>query len=66
MNYIDGDNSLFNGVKETRRAYEKVIRKNADNPKLYGDDEDVIRLARVQEEEMDFFENLLSQVVDFD
>ena len=69
MNYIDGDNSLFNGVKETRRAYEKVIRKNADNPELYvgnGDDAVEMRLARVQGEEMDFFEELLSQVVAFD
>jgi hypothetical protein len=66
MNFISGENSLFKGVKETRRAYEKVIRKNADNPELYDDDDFVIRLARVQGKEMGFFEKLLSQVVAFD
>ena len=66
MNYIDGDNSLFNDIKETRRAYEKVIRKNADNPELYDENELDIRLVRVQEKEMEFFEELLSQVVDLE
>ena len=70
MQMIDGESDLFDDVGKTRRAYEKVIRKNADNPELYGHSEGdsseaFVTLARVQESEMDFFEGLLEMIVNW-
>jgi len=70
MHLLDGDSDLFDDVKKTRQAYEKVIRKNALNPELYGypeedDDAAFITFARVQESEMDFFEDLVEMIVDW-
>ncbi len=69
MQMVDGESDLFDDVKKTRRAYEKVISKNADNPELYGFSEGekiqaFATLARVQESEMDFFKDLLDMIVD--
>jgi hypothetical protein len=71
MQMVNGESDLFDDVKKTRRAYEKVISKNADNPELYGYSEGeniqaVATLARVQESEMDFFGDLLEMIVDWD
>jgi hypothetical protein len=71
MQMIDGESGLFDDVEKTRRAYEKVIRKNADNPELYGYSEEessetFVTLARVQESEMGFFEDLLEMIVNWD
>ena len=71
MQMVNGESGLFEDVKKTRRAYERVISKNADNPELYGHSENentqaFVTLARVQEFEMDFFENLLEMIVNWD
>ena len=71
MQMVNSESDLFDDVKETRRAYEKVISKNADNPELYGysegqDIQAFATLARVQESEIDFFEELLEMIVDWD
>jgi hypothetical protein len=71
MQMIDGESDLFDDVDKTRRAYEKVIRKNADNPELYGYSEEesseaFVTFARVQESEMNFFEGLLETIVNWD
>ena len=71
MHLLDGESDLFNDVEKTRRAYEKVIAKNAVNPELYGytEDDDVevfMTLARVQESEMVFFEELVQMIVNGD
>lgn len=70
MQYVNSESDLFDDVKETRRAYEKVIRRNADNPELYVDSavEDTLTmtLIRVQESELEFFEDLLQTVVSWD
>lgn len=58
------DDDLFDGVAETRRAYERVIKKNAKNEKLYVDD-DPIRLYRVKPEHLDFFEDLAGEVIEY-
>jgi hypothetical protein len=63
LQFVDGESDLFDDVKETRRAYEKVIRRNVDNPELY--DDDFLNLVRVQDAEMDFFGELLEFVVDW-
>ncbi|MDH3276232.1 MAG: hypothetical protein OEM99_17010 [Gammaproteobacteria bacterium] len=56
------DSDLFDGVEETRRAYERVIKKNARNEALYS--EEKMRLIRVKREHLDFFESLASEVID--
>ena len=58
------DDDLFDGVEETRRAYERVIKRNAKNEKLYID-EDPIRLERVKPEHLDFFEDLAGEVIGY-
>ena len=71
MQMVDSGSDLFDDVKETRRAYEKVISKNADNPELYGysegqDIQAFATLARVRESEIGFFEELLELIVDWE
>jgi hypothetical protein len=69
MQPVNSESDLFDDVKETRRAYEKVIRRNADNPELYIESTDegmTTRLVRVQESELEFFEDLLNTIVGFD
>jgi hypothetical protein len=71
MHYVDGESDLFDDVDETRRAYERVIRKNADNPELYlqsGSDpeSDKITLVRAGESELEFVEKLLETIVSWD
>ena len=58
------DDNLFDGVEETRRAYERVIKKNARNQKLYVDES--IRLTRVQPGHLDFFEDLAGEVIEYE
>jgi len=67
MHYVDGESDLFDDVDETRRAYERVISRNADNPELYADEDgaDVV-LVRVQDAELELFEELLNIVVSWD
>ena len=50
----------FDDVDESRRAVEKVIRKNADNPDLFGDPEDqyVMRFFRIDEEHEKLIESI--------
>lgn len=57
---VGGD--LFDGVEETRRAYERVIKKNAKNVGLYSDEP--MRMVRVKPEHRDFFKSLVGEAVD--
>jgi hypothetical protein len=71
MQMVNSESDLFKDVKKTRRAYERVISKNADNPELYGFSENeniqaFATLARVQATEVGFFEALLDLLVDGD
>ena len=71
MHLLDGESDLFDDVEKTRRAYEKVIGKNALNPELYGYSEDdgneaFMTFARVQEPEMAFIEALVEMIVNWD
>ena len=58
------DEDLFDGIKETRRAYERVIKKNAKNEQLYYDESN--RLKRVKPEHLEFFEDLAGEVIEYD
>ena len=53
---------LFRDVDKTRRAYERIIKKNAKNEDLYSDE--VMRMVRVKSEHLDFFESLVSEAID--
>ena len=55
------DDDLFDGVEETRRAYERVVKKNARNDELYS--EEKLRLIRVKPEHRGFFERLSREVL---
>jgi hypothetical protein len=67
MQLVNGESDLFDDVKETRRAFEKVISRNATDPELYFNDEDIdVTLARVQDTELEFFEELLQTVISWD
>lgn len=52
---------LFEGVAENRRAYERIIKKNARNPELFVDEP--TRLVRVRPEHLDFFGDLADEVI---
>jgi hypothetical protein len=58
------EDKLFKDVEETRRAYERVIKKNVKNEDLYS--EKPIHLVRVKPEHLSFFNDLASEVVSFD
>ena len=56
------DDKFFpDDLKETRRAYERVIKKNAKNPEMFA--EDPMILSRVGDEHMSFFEELAREVI---
>lgn len=59
LRMVDGD--LFKDVEETRRAFERVIKKNARNDELY--DEETMRLLRLKPEHVDFFGDLAGEVI---
>ena len=61
---VDGDDAVFKGIDETRRAYERVLRKNVGNPEIYA--EDPIRLTKLSAGQLGFFEQLADKVISHD
>lgn len=60
--YLIGGEKFFpDDLAKTRRAYERVIRKNAKNPEMYT--EDPMLLKRLSNEHRQFFEKLAGEVV---
>lgn len=66
LHMVDGESSdLFDDVEETRRAYERVIKKNVDNPELYvGDDDgiEVVPLVRMRDEDFELFRDIFRNI----
>ncbi|MDH3303614.1 MAG: hypothetical protein OEM50_00115 [Gammaproteobacteria bacterium] len=58
------DDDLFDGIEETRRAYEGVIKRHAGNEALYS--EEVARLRRVQPEHLVLFRRIAADVLETD
>lgn len=58
--YFEG----FENVEETRRAYEKVVKKNAANSEMYFDDPWLFR--RVDENHIHLLEGFVSDVISSD
>jgi len=61
---VGGDKFFPDDLEKTRRAYERVIRKNAKDPDLYADD--AVTLKRVRPEHLGFFEDLADEVISHD
>lgn len=55
------DDDLFEGVEETRRAYERVVKKNVRNEALYSEEQ--LRLFRVKPEHFALFRQLAGSVI---
>ena len=58
---MNGEYSGFKGVDKTRRAYERVVRKNVDDPELYS--EDPLHWIRVRDEHLGLFSALADEIL---
>ena len=58
---VDGEDEVFKEVDKTRRAYERVLKKNVRNEEIYA--EDPIRLTRLTSEQLEFFSSLADEVI---
>ena len=58
---VDGDDDVFKKAEETRRAYERVLKKNVRNEEIYADDP--IRLTRLSSEQFEFFSSLADEAI---
>ncbi len=58
---IGGDKFFPSDLEKTRRAYERVIRKNAKNPEMYSDEPVIFK--RLPDQHLSFFEELAEEVV---
>lgn len=57
---VDGEDDRFDAAKKTRRAYERVLKKNARDPELFADEP--LRLSRVAPEHRGFVERLAAEL----
>ena len=64
LHLVIGDDETFKGVEETRRAYERVLKKNVRNKQIY--DDDPLRMTRMNPEDQSVFEALAEATVAFD
>jgi len=65
LRWIDADQDGFDSIdkaKATRRQYEKIIRKQPDNPEFY--DEEHWDLNRVESEDVEIFADLIERLFD--
>lgn len=64
LRLIDPEFGEFEGLPQTRRAYEKVIRKHAANDDMYISDADPF--VRVQDEHIGLFTDFVEELIDID
>ena len=65
LRWLGADQDGFDNIdksKATRRQYEKIIRKQPDNPEFY--DSDPWDFHRVQSEDMEIFTDLIERLFD--
>jgi len=60
MSMIDGDFSGFKELEESRRAYERAIRRNVNNSDMYGS---AMAWIRVREEHLELFSDLAGEIL---
>ena len=58
---VTAEFGAFKNVDRTRRDYERVIRKNVDDPDLYV--EDTMRWIRVHDEHLEMFRELADEIL---
>ena len=58
---VNGDDEVFKQADKTRRAYERVLRKNVRNDEIYADEP--ISLTRLNSDEFVFFSLLADEVI---
>jgi hypothetical protein len=61
---VDADFDGFEGIKKTRRAFEKVIRKHIDSDALY--DGESRKLMRVEDRDIEIVAEFLEDLIDHD
>lgn len=59
---VDGEDEVFKDVKKTRRAYERVLKRNLENEDVIGDE--IIQMVRVKPEHLGFVEKLAQEVIE--
>jgi hypothetical protein len=65
LRWVHGESEPFADIKETRRAYERVLKKNVNNPEIYGapDDEYRFTLVRAEGPVLGFMEDVAGYVI---
>ena len=61
---VNGEAKVFKDVQKTRRAYERVLKKNLENKDVISDEP--LRMFRLQSEHLAFVEELAGEVIDVD
>lgn len=61
---VDGEEDVFQGVAKTRRAYERVLKRNIGNDDIF--DSEPIRLIRVKPEHLEFVDKLAHEVIELE
>ncbi|NQV86083.1 MAG: hypothetical protein HQ492_03300 [Woeseiaceae bacterium] len=66
LRMVDGESEPFKDIAETRRAYERVLKKHAKDPEIYGgaDDEYRIELVRAEGSVLSFLERVADFVIE--
>lgn len=64
LHLVVGDDETFEGIEKTRRAYERVLKKNVHNEDIY--DDDPLRMTRMTPGDRPAFEALAEGTVAFD
>jgi len=65
LRMVNGEAEQFDDIDKTRRAYERVLKKNVNDPEIYGgpDDEYRITLVRAEGAVLTFFEEVAAYVI---
>ena len=62
---VDGSAAPFKGIDKTRRAYERVLKKHANDPEIYGGDDSFrITLRRAEPPVLGFLETVAAYVIE--
>ncbi len=61
---VDAEDDVFEGVARTRRAYERVLKRNARNDEIYP--REPIQMFRVKPEHLDFVDKLAHEVIELE
>jgi hypothetical protein len=66
LRWVNGESEPFDDIKKTRRAYERVLKKNVNNPEIYGapDDEYKFSLVRAEGPVLEFVEDVAGYVIE--